>query len=78
MGRSRVKLSFVQVCTAHGSVDAYLGMFQDVACYRDSPSFSAAGCSDTERAAMRRKRRLASASQKKANDALFKGLEQLR
>jgi hypothetical protein len=53
-------------------------MFQDVACYRDSPSFSAAGCSDTERAAMRRNRRLASASQKKAKDALFKGLEQLR
>ena len=68
----------MQVCTAHGSVDAYLGMFQDVACYRDSPSFSAAGCSDAERAAMRRNRRLASASQKKAKDALFKGLEQLR
>ena len=36
----------MQVCTAHGSVDAYLGMFQDVACYRDSPSFSAAGAND--------------------------------
>ena len=66
----------MQVCTAHGSVDAYLGMFQDVACYRDSPSFSAAGCSDAERAAMEQNRRLSSESQKKANDALFKGLEQ--
>ena len=43
-----------------------------------SSSDPCAVCSDTERAAMRRNRRLASASQKKAKDALFKGLEQLR
>lgn len=31
-----------------GSLDAYLGKFQDVAYYRSSPCFSAAGCSDAE------------------------------
>ena len=59
-----------------GSVDAYLGKFQDVAYYRSSPCFSAGGCSDAEWAAMDENRRLASESQKRANDALFKGLEQ--
>ncbi|ABM18804.1 P-type conjugative transfer protein TrbJ [Marinobacter nauticus] len=59
-----------------GSLDAYLGKFQDVAYYRGSPCFSSTGCSDAERAAMEENRRLASESQKRANDALFKGLEQ--
>ena len=59
-----------------GSLDAYLGKFQDVAYYRSSPCFSSGGCSDAERAAMEQNRRLASESQKKANDALFKGLDQ--
>lgn len=59
-----------------GSLDAYLGKFQDVAYYHSSPCFSATGCSDAERAAMEENRRLASESQKRANDALFKGLEQ--
>jgi len=58
-----------------GSLDAYLGKFQDVSYYRSSPCFSAAGCSDAERAAMEQNRRLSSESQKKANDALFKGLD---
>ncbi|HHF0544767.1 TPA: P-type conjugative transfer protein TrbJ [Vibrio alginolyticus] len=59
-----------------GSLDAYLGKFQDVAYYRSSPCFSATGCSAAERTAMEENRRLASESQKRANDALFKGLEQ--
>ncbi|MFT2112514.1 P-type conjugative transfer protein TrbJ [Marinomonas sp. 2405UD68-3] len=59
-----------------GSLDAYLGKFQDVAYYRSSPCFSATGCSDAEWAAIDENRRLASESQKKANDAVFKGLEQ--
>jgi len=58
-----------------GSVDAYLGKFQDVAYYRGSPCFSASGCSAAEWAAMDDNRRLASESQKRANDALFHGLE---
>ena len=59
-----------------GSLDAYLGKFQDVAYYRSSPCFSSTGCSDAEWAALDENRRLASESQKKANDAIFKGLEQ--
>lgn len=58
-----------------GSLDAYLGKFQDVAYYRGSPCFSAGGCSEAERAVMAENRRLASESQKKANDALFRGLD---
>lgn len=61
--------------TQLGSVDAYLGKFQDVAYYRGSLCFSNAGCSDAEWAAMNENRRLASESQKKANDALFRGLD---
>jgi P-type conjugative transfer protein TrbJ len=58
-----------------GSLDSYLSKFQDVAYYRGSPCFSAAGCSDAERAVMQQNRTLASESQKKANDALFRGLD---
>ncbi|MEE3516425.1 conjugal transfer protein TrbJ, partial [Pseudomonas aeruginosa] len=49
-----------------GSIDAYLGKFQDVSYYRRSPCFTAAGCTDAERKAMEENRRLASESQKKA------------
>ena len=58
-----------------GSLDSYLGKFQDVNYYRSSPCFTAAGCSDAERAGMNNVATLASQSQKKANDALFKGLD---
>ena len=59
-----------------GSLDAYLGKFQDVAYYRSSPCFNGTGgCTPAEQAAMAENRRLASESQKKANDALFKGLD---
>ena len=63
--------------TQLGSIDSYLGKFQDVAYYRSSPCFNGTGgCTPAEQAAMAENRRLASESQKKANDALFKGLEQ--
>lgn len=56
-----------------GSLDSYLAKFQDVAYYRSSPCFNGSGgCTEVERAAMEENRRLASESQKKANDALFK------
>ncbi|HBP4581695.1 TPA: P-type conjugative transfer protein TrbJ [Pseudomonas aeruginosa] len=58
-----------------GSLDAYLGKFQDVSYYKSSPCFTSAGCSDTERAALEKTRALASQSQKAANDALFKGIK---
>lgn len=57
-----------------GSLNAYLGKFQDVAYYRGSPCFSSSGCSEAEQAAMDENRRLASEARKKANDALVKGL----
>lgn len=60
-----------------GSIDAYLGKFQDVAYYRGSPCFNGSGgCTPAEWAAMNENRRLASESQKRANDALFRGLDQ--
>ncbi|MDF7677054.1 P-type conjugative transfer protein TrbJ [Neisseriaceae bacterium ESL0693] len=58
-----------------GSLDSYLSKFHDVAYYRSSPCFSAGGCTPTEKAAMEESRRLASESQKKANDALFRSLD---
>lgn len=58
-----------------GGLDAYLSRFQDVAYYKSSPCFSAAGCSEAERAAMETNRELASEGQKKANDALFRALD---
>lgn len=62
--------------TQLGSIDSYLGKFQDVAYYRSSPCFNGTGgCTPAEQAAMAENRRLASESQKKANDALFKGLD---
>jgi P-type conjugative transfer protein TrbJ len=59
-----------------GSVDAYLSRFQDVAYYRNSPCFNGTGaCTPAEQAAMAENRRLASDSQKRANDAMFRGLD---
>ncbi len=58
-----------------GSLDSYLGKFQDVNYYKSSPCFTSAGCSAAEWAAMKQAQQFGSESQKKANDALFKGLE---
>lgn len=58
-----------------GSIDAYLSRFQDVNHYRGSPCFAKGGCTPAEAAAMQDGRRLASEAQKKANDALFRGLD---
>ena len=58
-----------------GSVDAYTAKFQDASFYRGSPCFRANGCTRAEFAAMKDNARLASEAQKKANDALFQGLD---
>lgn len=58
-----------------GSIDAYLGKFKDLADYRNSPCYSYSGCTQAQWAAMSDSERLGSESQKKANDALFKGLD---
>jgi P-type conjugative transfer protein TrbJ len=59
-----------------GSVDGYLSKFQDVNYYKNSPCFSNGGCSPAERVAIQQSQVLGSQSQKKANDAMFQGLDQ--
>lgn len=59
-----------------GSLDSYLGKFQDLDYYRNSPCFNSSGCSDADRAELAKSQEMASQSQKKANDAIFQGLDQ--
>lgn len=58
-----------------GSIDAYLAKFKDTQTYRNSPCYSYNGCTPAQWAAMTDSERLGSESQKKANDAVFKGLD---
>ena len=61
--------------TQTGSLDAYLSKFQDVSYYRSSPCFNT-GCSKAEWDAMNRNSaQLGSEAQKRANDAMFRGLD---
>lgn len=59
-----------------GSIDAYLGKFKDTATYRNSPCFSSAGCTLAQWSALNDSQGFGSESQKKATDALFRGLDQ--
>ncbi len=58
-----------------GSIDAYLGKFQDVNYYKASPCFTGQTCSAVDMATLTSNQQLASQSQKKANDAIFQGLK---
>jgi type IV secretion system protein TrbJ len=58
-----------------GSIDAYLAKFQDVNYYRNSPCFREGGCTDAQWEALKEQQTLGSQAQKKATDALFKGLD---
>ena len=59
-----------------GSIDAYLAKFQDVNYYRSSPCFNSGPCDELTLKSLLMNQQLAqSESQKKANDALFKGLD---
>lgn len=58
-----------------GSIDNYLDKFKDTSYYRSSPCYTAAGCTAAQWAAMADSQRLGSEAQKKATDALFKGLD---
>lgn len=58
-----------------GSVDTYLGKFKDMNTHQASRCFSYNGCSQAEWEAMQASQRLGSEAQKKANDALFRGLD---
>lgn len=59
-----------------GSIDAYLGKFADTASYQNSPCYSPGGCTPDQWSAMMSSGTLGSESQKKATDALFRGLDQ--
>ena len=59
-----------------GSIDGYLSKFQDVNYYKNSPCFSNGSCSPAEQAAIQQSQELGSQTQKKANDAMFQGLDQ--
>lgn len=59
-----------------GSLDAYLDKFQDAAYYRGSPCFQKEGCTAEQWAALRDRQLVGSEAQKKATDALFRGLDQ--
>ncbi|MEY1591950.1 P-type conjugative transfer protein TrbJ [Burkholderia sp. Bmkn7] len=59
-----------------GSIDAYLSRYQDVAYYRSSPCFTATGCTDAQRQALVDAQVNGSEAQKRANDAVLKGVDQ--
>lgn len=59
-----------------GSIDAYLSRYQDVAYYRSSPCFTATGCTDAQRQALADVQVNGSEAQKRANDAVLKGVDQ--
>lgn len=59
-----------------GSIDSYLAKFKNTAAYRDSPCYSVNGCTPAQWAAMKDSETLGSEAQKKATDALFRGLDQ--
>ena len=59
-----------------GSIDGYLSQSQDTATYRNSACFSFNGCTPAQWAAMKNSQGIVSDSQKRANDALFRGLDQ--
>lgn len=58
-----------------GNIDEYLKKYQDVSFYKNSPCFTATGCSAAERAALTANQQAVSTYQKKANDAAFRGLD---
>lgn len=65
-----------QFKTSAGGLDAYLNNFQDLHYYRNSPCYSATGCSAEEMARMNSDANAAaSEAMKKANDSIWKGLD---
>lgn len=59
-----------------GNIDAYLSRYQDVAYYRSSPCFTTTGCTDAQRQALADAQMNGSEAQKRANDAVLKGVDQ--
>lgn len=61
--------------TMLGSTDRYLAKFKDTATYRNSPCFSASGCTPTQWAQLRESQDLASQAQKKSIDAMMRAVD---
>jgi type IV secretion system protein TrbJ len=59
-----------------GNLDSFLGKYQDVGFYRNSPCYSSRGCTAAERAELDANMTLFSEAQKKANDASLRGIDQ--
>lgn len=59
-----------------GNIDQYLAKFQDVNFYKKHPCFSNNNCSKAEWESLKKSHVLGSEAQKKANDALLRGLDQ--
>lgn len=58
-----------------GNLDGYLYKYQNTAYYMSSPCFGINGCSDSDRAALEANRQLSSDAQKRANDAMIRGID---
>jgi P-type conjugative transfer protein TrbJ len=58
-----------------GNLDGYLYKYQNSSYYMSSPCFGINGCQDSERNRLLENRALASDAQKRANDALIRGLD---
>lgn len=59
-----------------GDLDAYLAKYQSLDHYLNTPCLNGKGCSEAERQALFNQQKDSSLAQKKANDALFKGINQ--
>lgn len=59
-----------------GSLDAYLSRYHDINYYQTSPCFTSQGCTDAERQVLLEARAQGSEAQKRANDAVLKGVDQ--
>jgi P-type conjugative transfer protein TrbJ len=59
-----------------GSLNSYLYKFQDAGYYRQSPCFGPSGCSTADMEKVRQSDWEGSTAQKKANDAMLRGLEE--
>lgn len=58
-----------------GNIDEYLKKYKDVNFYKDSECFSAKGCSNQAREKLVADQQASSTYQKKANDAILKGID---
>ncbi|MFN7835586.1 MAG: P-type conjugative transfer protein TrbJ [Burkholderiaceae bacterium] len=59
-----------------GSIDAYLSRYQNVGYYRTSPCFTDDGCTPAQRQAVLNANANGSEAQKRANDAVLRGVDQ--